>query len=49
MGLSDEEAKGALVLSVGEQTTEDEVNRALEIIPAVVERVRRVTELTNRT
>ncbi|MBI3321085.1 MAG: cysteine desulfurase [Candidatus Omnitrophica bacterium] len=48
MGLTDEQAQGALVLSVGEPTTEAEIDRALEIIPAVVERLRKVTALTSR-
>jgi cysteine desulfurase len=48
IGLSDEQAKGALVLSVGAPTTEDEIDRALELIPAVVQRLRNVTALTSR-
>ncbi|MBI3083357.1 MAG: hypothetical protein HYY90_03230 [Candidatus Omnitrophica bacterium] len=48
MGLSEEEAKGALVLSVGVPTTDEEIDRALEIIPMVVERLRKVTALTSR-
>jgi len=48
MGLSDEEAKGALVLSVGVPTTDEEIDRALEIIPTVVQRLRNVTSLTMR-
>ncbi len=48
IGLSDEEAKGALVLTVGVQTTEEEIDRALEIIPTVVQRLRNVTALTVR-
>ena len=48
MGLSDEEAKGALVLTLGVQTTEEEIDRALEIIPMVVQRLRNVTALTSR-
>jgi len=48
MGLSDEEARGALVLTVGLPTTDDEIDRALEVIPAVVQRLRRVTALTAR-
>ena len=49
MGLSDEESQGALVLTVGEQTTEQEIDRALEIIPTVVQRLRNVTALTARS
>ena len=48
MGLSDEEAQGALVLTVGVPTTDDEIDRALEMIPTVVQRLRRVTALTSR-
>ncbi|MBI3996185.1 MAG: cysteine desulfurase [Candidatus Omnitrophica bacterium] len=48
MGLTDEQAKGALVLTVGEPTTEDDIDRALEIIPVVVQRLRNVTALTAR-
>ncbi|MBI4322714.1 MAG: cysteine desulfurase [Candidatus Omnitrophica bacterium] len=48
IGLSDEEAQGALLLSVGAQTTEDEMDRALEIIPRVVNQLRHVTALTSR-
>ena len=39
MGLSEEQSKGALVLTVGEPTTEEEIDRALEMIPTVVKRV----------
>lgn len=48
MGLTDEQAQGALVLTVGEGTTDDEITRALEIIPTVVQQLRRVTVLTSR-
>ncbi|MBI2104943.1 MAG: aminotransferase class V-fold PLP-dependent enzyme, partial [Candidatus Omnitrophica bacterium] len=48
MGLSDEEAKGAMVLTVGVPTTDEEIDRALEAIPAAIERLRRVTALTAR-
>jgi cysteine desulfurase len=49
MGLSDGQAKGALVLSVGLQTTDDAVARALEAIPSVVQQLRNVTALTSRS
>ena len=49
MGLTDEQAKGALVLTVGVPTTDDEIDRALEIIPTVVQRLRSVTSLTARS
>ncbi len=48
MGLSEEQSKGALVLTIGEPTTEEEIDRALEIILAVVRQVRNVTALTQR-
>ena len=48
MGLTDEQAAGALVLAVGVPTTDEEIDRALEVIPAVVQRLRRVTALTSR-
>ena len=48
MGLTDEQATGALVLTVGEPTTDEEIDRALELIPQTVERLRRVTKLTAR-
>ena len=48
MGLSDEQAKGALVLSVGVPTSEDEIDRALEVIPSVVKQLRNVSALTAR-
>ncbi len=49
MGLSDEQAKGALVLTLGASTIEDDVDRALEIIPTIVQRLRNVTALTSRS
>ncbi len=48
IGLSDEETQGALLLTVGVPTTEDEIDRALEIIPRVVNQLRHVTALTSR-
>jgi cysteine desulfurase len=48
MGLSDEEAKGALVLTLGVSPTDEEIDRALEVVPMVVQRLRRVTTLTSR-
>lgn len=48
MGLSDEQAKGALVLTVGDATTTAEIDQALSIIPAVVKQLRAVTALTSR-
>jgi len=48
MGLSDEEASGALVLTIGAPTTDEEIDRALEAIPTVVQKLRNVTALTTR-
>lgn len=49
MGLTEEEAKGAVVFTLGVQTTEAEIGHALEMIPQVVQRLRNVTALTART
>jgi cysteine desulfurase len=49
IGLSDEEAQGALLITVGEPTTEGEVDRFLEVFPQVVSRLRHVTAMTTRT
>ncbi len=40
LGRSTEEAKGALRFSVGKETTAQEIDRVLEVLPQVVERVR---------
>ncbi len=48
MGLTDEQAKGAVVFTVGEPTTEHDIDQAFERIPAVVQRLRSVTALTAR-
>jgi cysteine desulfurase len=40
MGLSPAEARSSLRLSLSRLTTSDEIERALEIIPAVMERLR---------
>ena len=48
MGLSDALAQGAFVLSLGEPTTEQEIDRALKIIPDVIGKLRRVLEPTER-
>ena len=46
MGLSDEQAQGALVFTIGSHTTMEEIEAALGIIPQVVMRLRNVTALT---
>lgn len=43
MGFPDDEARGALRLSLGRTTTDGEVDRAAEVIPQVIERLRRGT------
>jgi cysteine desulfurase len=43
MGLTPAEARSSLRLSLSRLTTEDEITRALEIIPACVERLRSLT------
>ena len=48
MGLTEAQAMGALVLSVGLPTTDEEIDRALALIPLVVQRVRNVTAFTSR-
>jgi cysteine desulfurase len=48
MGLTDEQAKGALVLTLGVPTADEEIDRALEIIPTVVQKLRNVIALTSR-
>ena len=40
MGLSDEEARGALRFSLGHTTTDDDVDAVLRALPAVVARAR---------
>ena len=48
IGLSEREAQGALLLTMGITTTAEEIDRALEIFPRVVTRLRQVTSLTAR-
>ena len=48
IGLSDEEAQGALLLTVGAPTTEQEIDACLDVLPRVVSRLRNVTALTAR-
>ena len=46
IGLSEEDAKGALLFTVGVLTTEDEIARCLDVLPKVVSRLRNVTAMT---
>ncbi|MBI3088370.1 MAG: cysteine desulfurase [Candidatus Omnitrophica bacterium] len=46
LGLSDEQAQGALLLAVGVPTTDEDISRCLEVLPHVVSRLRNVTALT---
>ena len=41
IGLSKEMAKGALRLTMGSRTTEEEVDYLLEVIPGIIERIRK--------
>ena len=43
LGLAPEDARATLRLSLGHQTTEDEIDFALETIPSVIERLRRLS------
>jgi len=43
LGRNTEEAKSALRFSVGKETTEQEIDRVVEVLPQVVERVRKAT------
>ena len=46
LGLPDEQARGSLRLTTGTRTTDDDVDRLLDVLPGVVERVREVTPLS---
>jgi cysteine desulfurase len=43
LGLAPEDARATLRLSLGHQTTEDEIDFALETIPPVIERLRLIS------
>ncbi len=45
MGLPHETAHGSLRLTLGDDTTEDEVDYVLEVLPKIVERLRRMSPL----
>jgi cysteine desulfurase len=40
MGYPDEEARGALRLSLGRTTSETEIERAIDVVPAIIARLR---------
>jgi cysteine desulfurase len=46
IGLSPERARSSLRFSLGRPTTPEEIDRAIEIIPAVVERLRALSPLS---
>jgi cysteine desulfurase len=46
LGLSDEQAAGALVLSLGMHTTEGDIDACVEALPKIAARLRRVTAMT---
>ncbi len=48
LGLAPEDARATLRLSLGHQTTEDEIDFALETIPAVVERLRQISPIAHK-
>ena len=48
IGLSEAQAQGALLLSVGSVTTEQDIDQAIERIPPVVSQLRRVMAITSR-
>jgi cysteine desulfurase len=48
MGLTESQAQGALVFTLGEGLTEQDIDQALDIIPSVVEKLHRVTRMTVR-
>lgn len=47
LGRTTEEAKSALRFSVGKETTEQEIDRVLEVLPQVVERIRKAAITSN--
>jgi cysteine desulfurase len=49
MGVSRELALGTIRFSLGRETTVDDINRALEVVPGVVEKVRKLAGVLGRT
>jgi cysteine desulfurase len=43
LGLAPEDARATLLLSLGRQNTQEEIDFALETIPSVIERLRRLS------
>jgi cysteine desulfurase len=48
MGLSPERARGSLRFSLGKQTTAEDVEFALDLIPQTVARLRELSPIYNR-
>lgn len=48
MGLSHEVAHGSLRLTLGKDTTEEDINYVLEVLPPIVERLRMMSPLYNK-
>lgn len=48
MGLDHETAHGSLRLTLGDETTEDEIDYVLDVLPKVVERLRSMSPLYNK-
>ena len=46
IGLSEVDAHGSLVLTLGKATTEEEIDYVLEVLPGIVERLRSMSPLT---
>ena len=46
LGLSHEEAHGSLLFSLGRENTDEDVNRVLEVVPGIVQRLRKMSPLT---
>jgi cysteine desulfurase len=45
-GLKHEEAHGSLMLTLGKQNTQEEVNYVIELMPGIVKRLREISPLT---
>jgi cysteine desulfurase len=49
MGVPRELALGTIRFSLGRETTLEDINRALEVVPGVVEKVRKLAGVLGRT